>query len=106
MGQVLSITSGTVDPSRAEEFQVAFQTIASERMARSPFAKQVMLVHRGGGVWTVHSLLDSRLAFNTKPVSDVPGPVQLFRDFGTEPTTEVADVSCVLSQVASTSAET
>jgi hypothetical protein len=100
MSQVLMITSGVVDPTRAEEFQVAFRTLVSDRMPHAPFVRQAMLAHHGGGHWSVYVLEDSEVALRTKPQRDVPTPVQVFRDFGVEPAVEVADISVVFTQAA------
>ncbi|HYU85422.1 MAG TPA: hypothetical protein VEK80_11515 [Kribbellaceae bacterium] len=97
MAQHLLITSGTVDPARAEEFQVAFRTLAGERLPQLPFVQQGMLVHHGEGRWSVYALVDGALAMRTRPPYDIPMPVQLFRDFGVEPSIEFADVSIVFT---------
>jgi hypothetical protein len=95
MAQDMMITSGTVEPARAEEFQIAFRTMVSERVMSQPYVQQCMLVHHGGGRWSVYVLADATLARRTKPTQDVPVPVQVFRDFGVEPTIELVDVSIV-----------
>lgn len=93
MAQEMMITSGTVEAARAEEFQVAFRTMVSERVMSQPYVQQCMLVHHGGGRWSVLVLVDGTLAKRTKPTHDVPVPIQVFRDFGVEPTVELVDVS-------------
>jgi hypothetical protein len=100
MAQEMMITSGSVEAARAEEFQVAFRTMVSERVMSQPYVQQCMLVHHGGGRWSVFVLVDGTLAQRTKPTHDVPVPVQVFRDFGVEPTIELVDVSIVFSAVA------
>ena len=97
MAQEMMITSGSVEAARAEEFQVAFRTMVSERVMRQPYVQQCMLVHHGGGRWSVFVLVDATLAQRTKPTHDVPVPVQVFRDFGVEPTIELVDVSIVFT---------
>lgn len=97
MAQEMMITSGSVDAARAEEFQVAFRTMVSERVMSQPYVQQCMLVHHGGGRWSVFVLVDGTLAKRTRPTHDVPVPVQVFRDFGVEPTIELVDVSIVFT---------
>jgi hypothetical protein len=97
MAQEMMITSGSVEAARAEEFQVAFRTMVSERVMSQPYVQQCMLVHHGGGRWSVFVLVDGTLAQRTKPTHDVPVPVQVFRDFGVEPTIELVDVSIVFT---------
>jgi hypothetical protein len=97
MAQEIMITSGTVEAARAEEFQVAFRTMVSERVMSQPYVQQCMLVHHGGGRWSVYVLVDGALAQRTRPTHDVPVPIQVFRDFGVEPTIELADVSIVFT---------
>jgi hypothetical protein len=97
MAQEMMITSGSVEAARAEEFQVAFRTMVSERVMSQPYVQQCMLVHHGGGRWSVFVLVDGALARQTRPTHDVPVPVQVFRDFGVEPTIELVDVSIMFS---------
>jgi hypothetical protein len=93
---VLTITTGRVDPARAEAFQVTFQTLLVRRFDEAPFLRQAMLVHLGDSVWQMLTLWDSALAQRHAVDNDVPLTVRIFRDFGVEPEIQLADVSSFL----------
>ena len=96
MALVLTITTGRVDPARAEAFQVTFQTLLGRRFDEASFLRQAMLVHRGDSVWQMLTLWDSALAQSHVVDNDVPLTVRIFRDFGVEPEIRLADVSSFL----------
>jgi hypothetical protein len=90
---VLTLTTGRVDPARAEAFQVTFQTQLGRRFDEAPYLRQAMLVHLGDSVWQMLTLWDSALAQSHVVDQDVPLTVRIFRDFGVEPEIQLADVS-------------
>jgi hypothetical protein len=90
---VLTITTGRVDPARAEAFQVTFQTLLGRRFDEASYLRQAMLVHLGDSVWQMLTLWDSELAQRHVVDNDVPLTVRIFRDFGVEPEIRLADVS-------------
>ena len=96
MALVLTITTGRVDPARAEEFQVTFQTLFGRRFDEASYLRQAMLVHLGDSVWQMLTLWDSALAQRHVVDNDVPLTVRIFRDFGAEPEIRLADVSAFL----------
>ena len=96
MALVLTITTGRVDPARAEAFQVTFQTLLGRRFEEASFLRQAMLVHLGDSVWQMLTLWDSALAQSHAVDHDVPLTVRIFRDFGVEPEIRLADVSSFL----------
>ena len=96
MALVLTITTGRVDPARAEAFQVTFQTLLGRRFDEASFLRQAMLVHLGDSVWQMLTLWDSALAQSHVVDNDVPLTVRIFRDFGVEPEIRLADVSSFL----------
>jgi hypothetical protein len=93
---VLTITTGRVDPARAEQFQVTFQTLFGRRFDEASYLRQAMLVHLGNSVWQMLTLWDSALAQSHAVDNDVPLTVRIFRDFGVEPEIQLADVSSFL----------
>jgi hypothetical protein len=93
---VLTITTGQVDPARAEAFQVTFQTLLGRRFEEASYLRQAMLVHLGDSVWQMLTLWDSALAQSQVVDNDVPLTVRIFRDFGVEPEIRLADVSSFL----------
>jgi hypothetical protein len=93
---VLTITTGRVDPARAEAFQVTFQTLLGRRFEDASYLRQAMLVHLGDSVWQMLTLWDSALAQRHVVDNDVPLTVRIFRDFGVEPEIQLADVSAFL----------
>jgi hypothetical protein len=93
---VLTITTGRVDPARAEAFQVTFQTLLGRRFDEASYLRQAMLVHLGDSVWQMLTLWDSALAQSHVVDHDVPLTVRIFRDFGVEPEIRLADVSAFL----------
>jgi len=93
---VLTITTGWVDPARAEAFQVTFQTLLGRRFEGAPYLRQAMLVHLGDSVWQMLTLWDSDMAQSHVVDNDVPLTVRIFRDFGVEPEIRLADVSSFL----------
>jgi hypothetical protein len=93
---VLTITTGRVDPARAEAFQVTFQTLFGRRFEEASYLRQTMLVHLGDSVWQMLTLWDSALAQSHVVDHDVPLTVRIFRDFGVEPEIRLADVSAFL----------
>jgi hypothetical protein len=93
---VLTITTGRVDPARAEAFQVTFQTLLGRRFDEASYLRQAMLVHLGDSVWQMLTLWDSELAQRQVVDNDVPLTVRIFRDFGVEPEIRLADVSSFL----------
>ena len=96
MALVLTITTGRVDPARAEAFQVTFRTLLGRRFDEASFLRQAMLVHLGDSVWQMLTLWDSALAQSHVVDNDVPLTVRIFRDFGVEPEIRLADVSSFL----------
>ena len=96
MALVLTITTGQVDPARAEAFQVTFQNLLGRRFDEAPYLRQAMLVHLGDSVWQMLTLWDSAMAQSHVVDNDVPLTVRIFRDFGVEPEIRLADVSAFL----------
>ena len=96
MALVLTITTGRVDPARAEAFQLTFQTLLGRRFDEASYLRQAMLVHLGDSVWQMLTLWDSALAQRHVVDNDVPLTVRIFRDFGVEPEIRLADVSAFL----------
>ena len=96
MALVLTMTTGRVDPARAEAFQVTFQTLLGRRFDEASYLRQAMLVHLGDSVWQMLTLWDSALAQRHVVDNDVPLTVRIFRDFGVEPEIRLADVSSFL----------
>jgi hypothetical protein len=96
MALVLTITTGRVEPARAEAFQVTFQTLMGRRFDEAPFLRQAMLVHLGDSNWQMLTLWDIALAQRHPEDNDVPLTVRIFREFGVEPEIRLADVSSVL----------
>jgi hypothetical protein len=93
---VLTITTGRVDPARAEAFQLTFQTLLGRRFDEASYLRQAMLVHLGDSVWQMLTLWDSALAQRHVVDNGVPRTVRLFREFGVEPEIRLADVSAFL----------
>ena len=96
MALVLTMTTGRVDPARAEQFQVTFQTMFGRRFDDASYLRQAMLVHLGDSVWQMLTLWDSALAQSVVVDHDVPLTVRIFRDFGVEPEIQLADVASFL----------
>ena len=96
MALVLTITTGRIERDRVEAFQVTFRTLMARRFDEASFLRQAMLVHLGDSVWQMLTLWDSALAQTHAVDNDVPLTVRIFRDFGTEPEIQLADVSSFL----------
>ena len=96
MALVLTMTTGRVDPARAEQFQVTFQTMFGRRFDDASYLRQAMLVHLGDSVWQMLTLWDSGRAQSHVVDHDVPLTVRIFRDFGVEPEIQLADVASFL----------
>jgi hypothetical protein len=93
---VLTITTGRIEPERAEAFQATFRTSLMRRFTEAPFLRQAVLVDLGDGVWQMQTLWESALAQHHMVDNDVPLTVRIFREFGAEPEIRLGEVSAFL----------
>lgn len=105
MALVLTITTGRVEPERAEDLQAAFRSLMGRRFTEAPFLRQAMLVEIGDDVWQMMTLWDSALALTHTVDNDVPLTVRLFREFGADPEIRLGEVSVFLQPIPAQPAE-